>query len=60
MFKLIGVLIIITALLIAGRWVSGDRAHKGWVFAVCLAALFAGSVLIFQDRATEITVDLTP
>src|SRR5437867_1463717 len=56
MFNLLGILLIVVALSATGWWVAGDRAHKPWVFTVCLAAIFAGAFLILQDRATEITL----
>jgi hypothetical protein len=56
MTKLIGLLFITSAVIIAGWWVARDCPHKNWMFAVCLLALFSGAFLIVQDRATEITV----
>lgn len=56
MAKLLGFLLIVSAVIVTGWWVTRNRPHKGWAFAVCLVALFAGVFLRVQDRATEITI----
>lgn len=56
MFKLPGVILIVIALATAFGWVAADRPNKGWVFTVCLLAIFAGCFLTVHERATEISV----
>ena len=56
MFKLVGLLLILTALAVSAWWLRGERASKGWVGSWCLVAVFSGVFLILQDRATEITI----
>jgi len=54
--KIIGFVIILNALVLTGWWVATDHPYKTWVITACIIALFAGTFLILQDRAIEITL----
>ena len=56
MAQLIGILIIINSLVVTTWWIGTGRAHSAVFIPVCLIAVFAGIVLIMQDRALEITI----
>lgn len=53
--KLLGILLIINALAITG-WHAANTTGNKTVIVVCLIAVFAGIVLTFQDRITELTI----
>jgi len=53
--KLLGILIIINSLVVAGYWVSGTHQHKVGVISVCVLAVFVGVIFTMHDRAIEIT-----
>lgn len=57
MYKLVGSLLILNSLVITAWWVMGEHTHKGWAYAICLVALFAGIFLVLQERVTELTVE---
>jgi hypothetical protein len=57
MLQLIGVLIIVNSLAIAGWWLSQQKPGMTWCVSLCLIAIFAGIVLIFNERAVEITIE---
>jgi len=56
MYKCVGLLIILSALVWAGLRIGGDKSLKGWVLTLCFLAVFAGMFLIVCDRATEISI----
>lgn len=56
MGQLLGTLLILNSLVLAGWWITNSRANSGLVLGLCGLAVFAGMFLILQDRATEITV----
>jgi hypothetical protein len=53
---IIGLLIIISAVLLTSWWVCSDHKHKRWAVTACILALFAGTFIMLQDRAIEITI----
>ena len=53
--KLAGLLLIFNALAITGWQVATESGNK-WIISVCTIAVFAGLVLTFQDRITELTI----
>lgn len=57
MLQLIGVLLIVNSLAIAGWWLSQQKPGMTWCVSLCLIAIFAGIVLIFNERAVEITIE---
>jgi hypothetical protein len=54
--KIIGILLIFNALLLATWWVCTEHPHKAWAVLVGLVAIFVGVYFTVQDRATEITI----
>ena len=54
--KLIGILLILNSIALTAWWITSQNNHKPTVMTLCLIAVFAGLVLIFQDRITELTV----
>ena len=56
MLKIVGTLLIISALFITAWWVMGKHPYKGWAFTLCLSAIFVGAFLVLQERVTELTV----
>ena len=54
--KIIGILLVLNSIAITGWWVGTHGSHKFGVITVCLIAVFAGLVLILNERITEITV----
>lgn len=57
MLQLIGVLLILNSLVVAGWWLSQQKSGMAACVTLCLIAIFAGIVLIFNERAVEITID---
>ena len=53
--KLLGILLIVNTLALAGWQVASNGGNK-YVLSVSLIGIFAGLVLTFQDRITELTV----
>ena len=56
MFKLFGSLIIINSIIVGFWLLTSTQAHKVGVLSICALAIFAGCILMLQDRAIEITV----
>jgi chromosome segregation ATPase len=54
--KLIGILLVLNSIALTAWWITSQNNHKPMVITLCLIAVFAGLVLIFQDRITELTV----
>ena len=54
--KIAGFLIILNAVILTAWWGSAYPGHKGWAVVVCILALFAGIVVMLQDRAIEISL----
>ena len=56
MLQLIGVLLIVNSLVVAGWWLSQQKSGMGWCVTLCLITIFAGIFLILNERAVEITI----
>lgn len=54
--KLIGILLILNSLALTGWWITSGNNHKAAATSLCLVAVFAGLVMLLQDRITELTV----
>ncbi len=54
--KLIGILLVLNSIALTAWWITTKSKHKPTVISLCLIAVFAGLVLILQDRITELTV----
>jgi len=47
---------ILGALVITGWWVLTNHKNKGWAVTVCILALFAGTLMLLQDRVVEVSL----
>ncbi len=57
MLQFIGLLLILNSLVVAVWWLSQQKPGMAWCVSLCLIAIFAGIVLIFNERAVEITIE---
>lgn len=55
--KIIGMLLILNALVLAAWWVCTDHPHKAWAIFVGLVTIFVGVYFTVQERAIEITIE---
>jgi hypothetical protein len=56
MLQLIGLLIILNSLVVAGWWLTQQKSGMPACISLCLIGVFVGIVLIFNERAVEITI----
>ena len=56
MLQLIGLLIILNSLVVAGWWLMQQKPGMAACISLCLIGVFVGIVLIFNERAVEITI----
>lgn len=56
MLQLIGLLLIVNSLVIAGWWITQQKPGIAACLSLCLIAVFAGIFLIINERATEISI----
>jgi len=54
--NILGFFIILSALVITGWWVLSNHKYKGWAVTVCILALFAGTLMLLQDRVVEVSL----
>ncbi|HCE42845.1 MAG TPA: hypothetical protein DET40_04805 [Lentisphaeria bacterium] len=57
MWKLIGFLVIVNAIIVTGWWVTGDHQYKGWASSICIVSIFFGIFLMLQERVVEVSVN---
>lgn len=56
MLQLIGVLFIMNSLVVASWWLTQQKPGMAACISLCLIGVFVGIVLIFNERAVEITI----
>ena len=54
--RLIGVLLILNSIALTASWITTQESHKAAVITLCLIGVFAGLVMVLQDRVTELTI----
>ncbi len=55
--ELIGILLALIGLIVAGWYVTSNKPHKPWALSICLITVFFGAFLVLQDRVIELSVN---